>query len=415
MLKTIQEKFGPGLLFAASAVGVSHLIQSTRGGGVYGLTMLAIIIFICLLKYPIFLFSVRYTASTGKTLLDGYGHLGKWILSLVFVIHLLELPFAIAGVSVVTTGIMKSVTGIALNDITASVSLVVISIVILVFGRYPLLENISKLFVVIFMVCIIAAAIMTVGSIEVNTSDLLNTLDYNKETFLFLIAIAGWMPTGVAGALGISLWIHAKGQKRGKNLSLKEAVFDFNLGYGIVILTACCFAVLGSYVFYSNNIPLQEGSAAFSTQLIGMFTSALGQWAYYVIALGSISVMFSSLLILVDLLPRISSETLIRLVPEKLKESDQRRLYTYFIVYEMLAILIVFLLLFDSFTTFINLVTTIGFLAAPIVAYLNYKVIFSTQVPKASQPSTPFRVWGLITITGLSLTTVFYLYLQATA
>ena len=36
---------GPGILFAGAAVGVSHLIQSTRAGGIYGLALIAFILF----------------------------------------------------------------------------------------------------------------------------------------------------------------------------------------------------------------------------------------------------------------------------------------------------------------------------------------------------------------------------------
>jgi hypothetical protein len=31
------KRLGPGLLFAAAAIGVSHLVQSTRAGALYGL------------------------------------------------------------------------------------------------------------------------------------------------------------------------------------------------------------------------------------------------------------------------------------------------------------------------------------------------------------------------------------------
>ena len=39
MKKSIQ-KLGPGLLFAGAAIGVSHLVQSTRAGADFGLGLL---------------------------------------------------------------------------------------------------------------------------------------------------------------------------------------------------------------------------------------------------------------------------------------------------------------------------------------------------------------------------------------
>ena len=75
----IQKKLGPGLMFAAAAVGTSHLVQSTRASTEYGLTFAWIIVFICLLKYPLFRFGAEYAAATGQTLIEGYSHRGKMV------------------------------------------------------------------------------------------------------------------------------------------------------------------------------------------------------------------------------------------------------------------------------------------------------------------------------------------------
>ena len=45
-------QFGPGLLYAGAAVGVSHLVQSTRAGAEFGLQLLAVIILVNVIKYP---------------------------------------------------------------------------------------------------------------------------------------------------------------------------------------------------------------------------------------------------------------------------------------------------------------------------------------------------------------------------
>src|SRR5690606_3268942 len=102
MYKALQERFGPGLMFAASAVGVSHLVQSTRGGAGFGAGILLVIVLICLLKYPLFLFGAWYTAATGNTVIEGYRQLGRWILVVILAVYLFELPFAIAGISLVS-------------------------------------------------------------------------------------------------------------------------------------------------------------------------------------------------------------------------------------------------------------------------------------------------------------------------
>ena len=47
-------KLGPGLLYAGAAVGVSHLVQSTRAGGMFGFELIIAIVIIHFIKYPFF-------------------------------------------------------------------------------------------------------------------------------------------------------------------------------------------------------------------------------------------------------------------------------------------------------------------------------------------------------------------------
>ena len=71
-INNILKKLGPGLLFAGAAIGVSHLVQSTRAGADFGWGLVWALLIINLFKYPFFQYGPRYAISTGKTLLDGY-------------------------------------------------------------------------------------------------------------------------------------------------------------------------------------------------------------------------------------------------------------------------------------------------------------------------------------------------------
>ena len=42
--RTFLQALGPGIVFAAAAVGVSHIVQSTRAGAVYGLALIGVVI-----------------------------------------------------------------------------------------------------------------------------------------------------------------------------------------------------------------------------------------------------------------------------------------------------------------------------------------------------------------------------------
>ena len=59
-MKVWMARLGPGLMLAAAAVGVSHLVQSTRAGADFGLSFVWLVILISFLKYPAFRFAVGH-------------------------------------------------------------------------------------------------------------------------------------------------------------------------------------------------------------------------------------------------------------------------------------------------------------------------------------------------------------------
>lgn len=81
------KSLGPGLLFAGAAIGVSHLVQSTRAGADFGLGLLWVLLLVNIFKYPFFQFGPRYATATGESLLHGYSKLGKGVLATYFNNH----------------------------------------------------------------------------------------------------------------------------------------------------------------------------------------------------------------------------------------------------------------------------------------------------------------------------------------
>src|SRR5210317_657964 len=94
-------QFGPGLLYAGAAVGVSHLVQSTRAGAEFGLQLLAVIILVNVVKYPIFESGPRYAAATGKSLLDGYQRIGNWAVWIYVAMSVLTMFIIMGAISIV--------------------------------------------------------------------------------------------------------------------------------------------------------------------------------------------------------------------------------------------------------------------------------------------------------------------------
>ena len=120
-LSRMMRTFGPGIMFASTAIGVSHLVQSTRAGAEFGFGLVAIVLLANILKYPFFEFSSRYANATGTSLIDGYKKLGRWALGLYFIITVASMFFVTAAVGLVRCWIygkfvwLTSIIGVALN------------------------------------------------------------------------------------------------------------------------------------------------------------------------------------------------------------------------------------------------------------------------------------------------------------
>ena len=94
MLKKIRDKLsvlGPSLLWASAAIGVSHIVQSTRAGATYGYILIIAVLLANILKYPFFEFATRYTVVKNETVLDGYKKIGDWALYLYLILTILTM------------------------------------------------------------------------------------------------------------------------------------------------------------------------------------------------------------------------------------------------------------------------------------------------------------------------------------
>ena len=104
-LSGITKTIGPGILYAGAAIGASHLVQSTRAGANFGFGIIWAVILINIFKYPFFEYAYRYTAATGKSMLEGYRNLGKWAITIYFILSLCTAIVNFAAIVIVCSGL----------------------------------------------------------------------------------------------------------------------------------------------------------------------------------------------------------------------------------------------------------------------------------------------------------------------
>ncbi|WP_445664014.1 Nramp family divalent metal transporter [Fodinibius sp. AD559] len=406
----IKQSLGPGLLMAAAAIGVSHLVQSTRAGATYGFALIWALILANFFKYPFLEYGPRYAIATGESMIEGYTRLGKWAIG-IFVIFTLGTMFAVqAAVTIVSASLAAELTGIALSPLLWSAIILAICIILLISGQYSALDGAIKLIMIVLAVSTIVAlgaALFQGGQHEV-ASYYPNIWDVAGVSFL--IALMGWMPIPIDAAAWHSLWTLEREKQTQYRPKLKESLLDFNIGYIGAAVLALGFLLLGALVMYGSGEEYASSGAVFAGQLIGLYTESLGNWAYTVIIIAAFTTMFSTTLTVTDAYPRVSRRMLEVLMPDTFKDKDSLSLYRILLVLISLLSLGVLYFLGDSFTLMVDLATTLSFLTAPVLAYLNYRLVTAEHMPDNCTPK-PWLKWlswsGLVFLTGFALV---YLY-----
>lgn len=410
--KGFKKSLGPGLLMAAAAIGVSHLVQSTRAGATYGFALVWAVLLANFFKYPFLEFGPRYAIATGESLIEGYKKLGKWAIW-VFIIFTVGTMFAVqAAVTVVSASLAAELTGIALSPLAWSAILLVICIIILMSGQYSALDGAIKLIMIVLAISTVVAlgaALFQGGQHEVSTY---YPSIWDVAGVSFLIALMGWMPIPIDAAAWHSLWTLEREQQTSYRPKLKESLLDFNIGYIGAALLALGFLLLGALVMYGSGEDYASSGAVFSSQLIGLYTGSLGDWLYPIIIICAFTTMFSTTLTVTDAYPRVSRRLLEAMMPDIIPETNNFRLYQWLLVIISLITLGVLYFLGDQFTRMVDLATTLSFLTAPVLAYINYRLVVADHVPEDCRPK-PWLRWlswsGMVFLTGFALVYLYWI------
>ena len=385
------QKLGPGLLFAGAAIGVSHLVQSTKAGANFGFGLLWALLLINLIKYPFFQFGPRYATATGESLLDGYKKLGKNVLKVYALLTFATMFTIQTAVTIVTAGIASSLFGAHISMEIWTIIILSICFGLLLVGKYALLDKMMKIIIIILSVSTLFAVITVFYNSEAS-SNWTQILPKTDAEIIFLIAFMGWMPAPLDVSIWHSLWAIQK-RKELKVFSPKTALMDFNIGYLGTIVLGIGFLMLGGLVMFGTGKTFSNNGSEFSIQLIQMYTQNLGDWSYIIIGLAALTTMFSTTLTTLDASPRAMNKTMELILEKPLKNG-----YTSWLILLIIGTIFIFIFFLSEMGTLIKIATILSFLTAPFYAIMNYILICSKHTPKPWKPS---KVMHLLSILGI--------------
>ncbi|MCF6257071.1 MAG: divalent metal cation transporter [Gammaproteobacteria bacterium] len=425
-LTKILSTLGPGLLYAGAAVGVSHLVMSTKAGASYQYVFLLLIPLIHLIKYPFYKFGPQYTALTGRNILHGYYDLGKWALAIYVIMTVLSMCLIQAAVTIVTSSIAIHFFGLQVPaeymPHIPAIMILLAAAIILYIGQYSVLDKVMKVVIIILTLTTIIALttvlLMAPGGIHPDASPIFSFYEY--ADIIFLAAFLGWMPAPMDVSVWHSVWSEEANRNNGTRASLRKAMLDFRVGFFGTALLAMAFLLLGALVMFGSDEPPSAIGSVFAGQLITMYTDSLGSWAYPLIGIAALATMFSTTLTCLDAYPRTLQESYCiwkNKGDPKPRRSTSKTVYRTILLAAVVGTISVFLIIKNvsgAMGLIVTIATVVSFVSAPVIAYINFRVMHGNTIQEADRPNGLMTLWSRFGITIMTLFSLGYLWLIVT-
>ncbi|MCY3758903.1 MAG: Nramp family divalent metal transporter [Acidobacteria bacterium] len=151
--------FGPGAILASVTVGSGEILFPSRGGAIFGFSILWVILFVAFLKWIFVYTSIRHMILSGGHPLERWRKIpgpSGWFPLFLIVIVTLATPLWFSFLTGLTGQICTAIAGVGDQYLWATLS-VVGAIALLSFGGYQFLEKAQTIILGLMVVCIVVA------------------------------------------------------------------------------------------------------------------------------------------------------------------------------------------------------------------------------------------------------------------
>ena len=393
---------GPGLVAAATAIGASHLVLAPTAGARFGYSLLWVVLFSHLFKYPAFEFGPRYAVAADESLLDGYGRIPGprgWALWVFLAGTLVQGVTVLAGV----LGVAASVAAAALPGLLPlpawSLLLGLAVAGLLATGGFDGLSALTKVMLAVLAAMTVVAFLSTPPPASAWRGLAVPAVPVGSV--VLLAALLGWMPTGIDVAVWHSLWARerradwrerARRRGMGELGALRVALSDMRIGYGLSLGLGLMFVALGAEVLAPAGEVPQGAEVALT--LARLYTDVLGGWIFPLFLVAAFFGMFSTTYGVMDGFPRAFSETAVRLGPGEGPRGGRRTLYWGFLWAALVLALAETTLLPDP-VDLVTVAAVASFLLSPMTFVFNYYCVTRLVEDPDHRPGRGLRLWAL--------------------
>jgi Mn2+/Fe2+ NRAMP family transporter len=266
---------GPGLVLAATTVGIGDFIANVVAGERFGTTFIWAIVLAVVLKYFLTEGLGRWHLASGQTIIYGWNSLGRGMTTFVAVYLVIwAFFFGAAGPSVV---------GLATNAMFPILSVpawaVIHSLLAFLFvwvGRYRLFENVMKVLIVCKVVVVVVIAVLLRPDLGELASGLVPRIP--DGSLLYAVGIVG----GLGGTLALAsygYWVRDKGWRSPTWVPIMR--LDAGLGYVFTAVFGVAVLVIGAELLFGTgkSIGDEEGLVNLAGPLGERFGTAV-RWIF---------------------------------------------------------------------------------------------------------------------------------------
>lgn len=235
---------GPGFAVAATGVGAGDLVAASVAGAKYGTAILWAAVLGALMKYVLNEGISRWQLATGTTVLEGWREKFHPFVSLYFLVYLILWSLIVAAALSSACGLAAYAMSDSLSVTGWAVAHSVAAVIIVLFGRYVVFEQLMKLFTGIMFVTIIFCALRAKPDWIILIPSLVVPA-IPEGSGKFLIGVMG----GVGGSvtlLSYGYWIREKKWKGPEYIPL--AKLDLGIAYCFTGMFAVAMMIIAAGV-----------------------------------------------------------------------------------------------------------------------------------------------------------------------
>jgi Mn2+/Fe2+ NRAMP family transporter len=204
-------------------------------------------------------------------------------------------------------------------------------------------------------------------------SDYQGPSPWQLSALAFIVAMIGWMPVPIELSAINSMWLRSKLQLM--PLNLKDALFDFNLGYGVAVLLAVVFLALGALIQHGSEQEIAMANALFAQQLVAMYANTIGAWSEMLVAFIAFMCMFGTTLAVLDGYARTLQESFHLLGGSQ--SPKKRSVLNLWIMGQAAAGMAIVLFFQTALSPMLTFAMTLAFITTPFFAWLNFSLVRS--------------------------------------